>query len=196
MRYLIIFAHPNTNSFNHAIKEVVENELTLSGKKFSSRDLYHMNFDPVLNLQDIDGAQHGVVLEDVEEEQGYIRSADVLIFIFPIWWGSMPAILKGYFDRVFSNTFAYYIDKNGNISGLLKDKKAIVINTTAASQDEYTANGMIYNMNKILHDGLFDFCGIKLLEHQYLCGIHGTSATERERILETIRVTVKTSMST
>lgn len=196
MRYLIIYAHPNTKSFNHAIKEVIENELTVSGKEFSSRDLYQLNFDPVLNLQDIEGSQHGVVLEDVEEEQGHIRSADVLIFIFPIWWGSMPAILKGYIDRVFSNTFAYHMDENGNISGLLKDKKAIVINTTAASQDEYDANGMIYNMNRILHEGLFDICGIKLLEHQYLCGILSTSATERGRILETIRDTVKTSMNT
>src|SRR5208283_888803 len=115
MKYLIIYAHPDPGSFNHAVMEIISEELKNNNKDFVLRDLYQINFNPILKTEDLTAIQNGAVLEDVKKEQEHIRSSDILIFIFPIWWSSMPAILKGYIDRVFSLKFAYDITADGAI---------------------------------------------------------------------------------
>ena len=191
MRSLIIYAHPGVQSLNHAIRQIIESELKTTGETYAVRDLYQLNFDPVLHLQDIEGAEHHVVLEDVQEEQMHIQSSDMLIFIFPIWWAAMPAILKGYIDRVFSFDFAYNVDEKGDINGLLKGKKAVIINTAGAHHHEYAKEGMFDTMNKILDKGVFALCGIEVIEHKYLCAVHESSETERIRMLEEIRSMIR-----
>lgn len=122
MKYLIIYAHPNPKSFNHAILETISEELKKKKKEFKVRDLYKIGFNPALSTKDLSAIQNGAVPKDIEKEQEYIRKADTIVFIFPIWWSSMPAILKGYIDRVFSLKFAYDITEDG-VFGLLKGKK-------------------------------------------------------------------------
>src|ERR1700690_1841729 len=100
VKSLIIYAHPNAASFNHAIMETISEELKGSNKDFNVRDLYKIGFNPILSAEDFVAIQNGTVPDDIKTEQNYIRSADTLIFIFPIWWSSMPAMLKGYIDRV------------------------------------------------------------------------------------------------
>jgi len=118
MNYLIVYAHPNPKSFNHAIKERVEAKLKKEKKKYSVRDLYAMKWNPVLGGADFEVMQGGKTPEDIKAEQNYIKEADVVIFIHPIWWFGMPAVLKGYVDRVFSYGFAYEVGKEG-VKGIL-----------------------------------------------------------------------------
>ncbi|MEG1585283.1 MAG: NAD(P)H-dependent oxidoreductase, partial [Bacteroidales bacterium] len=101
MEHLIIYAHPNPNSFNHAILETCLNKLTALGASVEVRDLYKINFNPCFSLADLEAKQAGKVLPDVQIEQDYINKAEKITFIAPIWWGLLPAMLKGYFDRVF-----------------------------------------------------------------------------------------------
>ena len=122
MNYLIIYAHPNPGSFNHAIMETITEELRHNGKGVKIRDLYQMGFNSVLKSEDFANMQRGSVAQDVKEEQELIRSAEVMIFVYPLWWAGMPAMLKGYIDRVFSEGFAYRISDTG-IAGLLTGKK-------------------------------------------------------------------------
>jgi len=119
MKYLIVYAHPDSKSFNHAILETISEELKKKKKEFKVRDLYKIGFNPVLSTKDLSEIQKGAVPQDIKREQNYISKADTIIFVFPIWWSSMPAILKGYIDRVFSLKFAYDITEDG-VMGLLK----------------------------------------------------------------------------
>ena len=111
MKHLVIYAHPNEQSLNGYLKQVVVEHLAKNGHEVKVRDLYQLNFNPVLSLEDMAGQRIGKVEEDVKKEQDYIVWADCITFIHPIWWTGLPAILKGYIDRVFSYGFAYRLTR-------------------------------------------------------------------------------------
>src|SRR6188768_1179271 len=102
MKNLIIYAHPNPASLNHFFKQTILETLKQSTDEVIVRDLNEINFNPVLSLEDMNGQRMGKVAEDVQKEQDFITWADRIVFIYPIWWTGMPAIMKGYIDRVFS----------------------------------------------------------------------------------------------
>lgn len=185
MKYLIIYAHPNAKSFNHAIKEKIEAALQASNYAFAVRDLYEMRFDPALKAAEIAMGWDGPVPDDIKQEQEHIRASDVLIFIYPIWWSGMPAMLKGYFDRVFSYGFAWTMEQD-TFSGLLKGKKAVIVNTLASHRDEFVSMGLLECVNKTIDTGIFDFCGIRVIEHKYLCGVLEATEEERARMLKEV----------
>ncbi|HPN66801.1 MAG TPA: NAD(P)H-dependent oxidoreductase [Candidatus Omnitrophota bacterium] len=91
MRYLIVYAHPNPKSFNNAIKEKVEARLKREGAQYDVRDLYGLGFDPVLKGSDFVGFKQGKPPEEISREQEFIKNADTLIFIHPVWWFGQPA---------------------------------------------------------------------------------------------------------
>lgn len=122
MKHVIVYAHPNTESFNHAILETVKKELEEKGHEVRVRDLYELNFNPVLGASDFISFSQGNTPADIKEEQEHISWADSITFIYPVWWAGLPAILKGYVDRVFSHGFAYAYGENG-IEKLLSGKK-------------------------------------------------------------------------
>lgn len=105
MKHLVVYAHPVAGSVNHQLlNSVLE---SLKGHEVEVRDLNQLAFNPVLSSEDLAGQRRGEVATDVKTEQDFIREADVITFIYPIWWAGLPAILKGYVDRVFSYGFAY-----------------------------------------------------------------------------------------
>lgn len=116
MKHLIIYAHPNQE--NAQYKQCIEKMLEQRGLEVIVRDLYSIGFDPVLSLDDMTGQRKGIVNDLIKKEQEYISWADLVTFIYPIWWTGMPAIMKGYIDRVFSYGFAYSYDQ-GIQKGLL-----------------------------------------------------------------------------
>lgn len=132
MRHLIIYAHPNQDSLNSQLKETVVQQLEEQGHDIIIRDLYELNFNPILSSKDIIGQLSGESDEDIIREQKFIAWADAITFIHPIWWTGLPAILKGYIDRVFTYGFAYRYDK-GVQKGLLEGKQTIIINTQGLS---------------------------------------------------------------
>jgi NAD(P)H dehydrogenase (quinone) len=160
MKYLIIYAHPNPASFNHAILETISEELKKRNKDFEVRDLYNIGFSPILSAEDLAAIQNGAVPHDIKIEQDYIRTSDTLIFISPIWWSSMPAMLKGYIDRVFSLKFAYDITADG-IVGLLKGKKVFIVSTTGASKEDYDKMGAFKMMNMSMDMAIFQSVGME-----------------------------------
>lgn len=190
MKYLIIYAHPYPSSFNHAIMETISEELRKGKKIFKVRDLYNINFNPVLSAEDFVAFQNGSVPADIKTEQEHIRVADILVFIFPIWWSSMPAILKGYIDRVFSMKFAYDITENG-ITGLLQGKKVFLVSTTGASQEDYEKMGAFEMMNAMTDMAIFQFCGMETLGHTYFSAVPYVSDAERKKMLEELRSIVR-----
>lgn len=163
MKHLVILAHFNPSSLNVSIKDAYVNGLRSKGHEVTVRDLYAMKFNPVLSLEDISSNQAANLPEDIKREQEYIKQADVITIISPIWWTGFPAILKGYFDRVLLYGFAYKYDEQGLVK-LLKGKKAVIINTTGQPKEVYEPE--MYNaLRQTSDNGVFDFCGIEVLHH-------------------------------
>ncbi|RME08506.1 MAG: hypothetical protein D6804_07335 [Aquificota bacterium] len=98
----------------------------------------------------------------------------------------MPAILKGYIDRVFSYGFAYE-ERDGELVGLLSDKKAFIINTLGASELDYRPSGMEECLIKTTDTGIFKFCGVEVLRHLFLYSVPYITEDERKAMLEMIR---------
>lgn len=108
MKTLIIYAHPNDKSYNASILETVKENLS-SKHELKILDLYKEKFDPVLRFDTTHRRRdlaHDVAMKDYRD---LITWADQLIFIFPTWWSGMPAILKGFIERIFVAGFAYEI---------------------------------------------------------------------------------------
>ncbi|MCD0470661.1 NAD(P)H-dependent oxidoreductase [Flavobacterium sp. JAS] len=166
MKNLIIYAHPNSASLNHFFKQTVVESLENSGEEVIVRDLNQINFNPVLSLEDMQGQRMGQIADDVKAEQDFITWADQIIFIYPIWWTGMPAIMKGFIDRVFSYGFAYRYDQ-GVQKGLLTGKKAIIINSHGKSKEEYEAMGMDKALTLTFDTGIFNYCGLEIQNHFY-----------------------------
>ncbi|MBF4519217.1 NAD(P)H-dependent oxidoreductase [Flavobacterium sp. ANB] len=166
MKNLIIYAHPNSASLNHFFKQTIVENLQKSSQEIVVRDLNEINFNPVLSLEDMQGQRIGQVAEDVKTEQDFISWADQIIFIYPIWWTGMPAIMKGYIDRVFSYGFAYRYDQ-GVQKGLLNGKQTIIINSHGKSNAEYEAMGMDKALRLTSDTGIFIYSGLEIKHHLY-----------------------------
>jgi NAD(P)H dehydrogenase (quinone) len=164
MKHLIIYAHPNPESLNSYLKQTLIEHLWDSGDEVIVRDLYELNFSPVLSLEDMQGQRIGKVSEEVKQEQEFISWADHITFIYPIWWTGMPAIMKGFIDRVFSYGFAYRYD-GGIQKGLLTGKQATVINTHGKSKIEYENIGMDKALSLTSDKGIFTYSGLEINQH-------------------------------
>lgn len=166
MKHLIIYAHPNEASINSRLKETIVAAIKDNGHEIVIRDLYALQFDPILSLTDMQGQRAGKVSALICEEQQHLAWADIVTFIYPIWWTGMPAIMKGYIDRVMSYGFAYCYDK-GVQMGLLKGKQAYVINTQGKSHQEYQASGMDRALKLTSDKGIFTYCGFEVKQHLF-----------------------------
>ena len=124
---LIINAHPDAESFGNAIADAYENGVKEMGAKSQRLNLHELNFS--MNLQH--GYRKQTDLEpDLIKAQDAISFADHLVFIYPTWWGTFPAILKGFIDRVFLPGFAFkYREDSPFWDKLLKGKSARLITT-------------------------------------------------------------------
>ncbi|WP_100074564.1 NAD(P)H-dependent oxidoreductase [Chryseobacterium camelliae] len=166
MRHLIIYSHPNDESLNHHFLNTVTEILQTQNHEIRIRDLYHLDFNPVLSRQDLKDQRSGQLSENIKEEQEHILWADHITFIYPIWWTGMPAIMKGFIDRVFSYGFAYRYDQ-GIQKGLLKGKRATIINTHGKSKAEYESMGMDRALSLTSDKGIYTYCGLEINRHLF-----------------------------
>lgn len=169
MKHLIIYAHPNSASLNGLFKDTVVQTLLNNGHEVVVSDLNQLNFNPVLSLADMDRQRMGIATRDVITEQEHIRWADRITFIYPIWWTGMPAIMKGYIDRVFAYNFAYSYD-TGEQKGLLHGKEAVIINSHGKTKAEYGATGMDNALYLTSDKGIFEYCGFEVKHHFFFDG--------------------------
>ncbi|MFP4287612.1 MAG: NAD(P)H-dependent oxidoreductase [Bacteroidales bacterium] len=179
MKFLIVYTNHHHGNFNEKLLERIKNKIINSGHELVVRDLYQINFNPVLTTRDFEMISAGQTPDDISKEQDFIKWADAMIYIYPVWWGSMPAITKGYIDRVFSWGFAYKTE-NKAIKPLLTDKKAILMNTLGQSKQEYE-KGMFAAMNLVNSEGIFGFCGVRIAEQVYFPSIHSVNKEELEK---------------
>ena len=134
MNVLVLFAHPLADSFAAALHRTVVAALRDAGHEVDDCDLYATGFDPVMTA--IERRAHNSPHPDfsaVESHVERLRAADAVVLCFPVWWYGMPAILKGYFDRVWVNGVAFHLHTGGKIeAGLHRIKKLGVVTTYGA----------------------------------------------------------------
>lgn len=156
---LIIYAHPNMKGHCGAIVSGVISELTDRGCEYELIDLYAINYEPCLKDEEHYSSGSYAISEENKVFQQKITETKYLIFIYPVWWQNMPAILKGFVDRVFTSRFAFRYVHNLPF-GLLKGRRAIVL-TSAGGPRFYTRILTGDRAMKVLVKDVLRFCGIK-----------------------------------
>lgn len=165
MKILLVFAHPEPRSLNAALRDVAVDELKLQGHEVLVSDLYAQGWKSEIDRADFPAlppearlrvpaasgeafATH-TLTPDVKAEQDKLLWADVLILQFPLWWFTMPAILKGWVDRVYSYGFAYGVGEHNNKrwgdrygEGTMSGKRAMLIVTAGGWEEHYSARGI------------------------------------------------------
>jgi len=179
---LVLFAHPdNENSFNAGVlkkvKEFFKEDLDVL-------DLYRENFNPVLSYEEL---YEGKKDEKVINYQRKIKEANLLIIIHPLWWYNFPAILKGFIDRVFTYGFAYG-EVNGKMQGLLTDKKVVIFTSLGESKEK--CKTVCPCVSKTIKS-VFEFCGMKVLEHKLFYAVDTVNDEQRKKMLEEVQTVLK-----
>ena len=185
MTHLIIYAHPNKQSFNHAILQQTVQAGNKLGVETVVRDLYNLNFNPVLSWEEVKAAGQGIIPSEIQFEQQLITQAKLITLIYPLWWMGFPAILKGYLDRVLTHGFAYKTDETGTV-GLIHNKRMQQFITIGNNEQEYQKLCFDKSLNDCLINGLFNYCGIMDVRHQFFGDIHLIDEQARLAILERV----------
>jgi NAD(P)H dehydrogenase (quinone) len=196
MKAHIVFAHPNLQSYNGQLRNTAIQSLEEIGWIVSVSDLFQIKFkasadeDDFTELYNTDffdlqteqnaATQNGTYSDDIKREHQLLCEADVIIFQFPLWWYSMPGILKGYIDRVFSMGWAY-----GGGRALV-GKKILVCMTTGAPEFAWTEDnrGAIQDIFKHLFVGTFGLCGLIPLEPFIVYAAKRQTEEEKNNIFE------------
>jgi NAD(P)H dehydrogenase (quinone) len=181
MQALIVHAHPEPQSFCSALAARARLVLEEGGHQVTVSDLYAMGFNPVssranfktvkdpnylkLQAEERHAAATGGFAPDLQAEMDKVSRADLLLFTFPLWWFSVPAILKGWVDRVFAMGFAY---GGGRIyeRGVFAGRRAMLVLTTGSPESGFGPEGWHGDLNRCLYHvqhGMLAFCGFAVL---------------------------------
>ena len=202
MHVLIIYAHPEPKSFNGALKDLAVTTLSAQAHTVEVSDLYAMNFNPVagpgdvLNIEDqtrfdllterARAYEQGTLAPDIVAEQEKVLRADFIIMQAPMWWFSIPAILKGWIDRVFMRGFAYgggdWYD-----TGRLKGRRAMLAMTTGSDDQKFSPTGLYGDIHERLYaiqSGSLYFTGLEVLPPFIAWAVEGADESRCSGYLE------------
>lgn len=192
MNISVILAHPDTGSFNHAIAATAIEELEQKGRTVIFHDLYQEKFDPMLPVGEI--PKDVSLPEEIENHCREIAAADGIVIVHPNWWGTPPAILTGWVDRVMRPGVAYeFLETDsgeGIPNGLLKAQKAVVFNTSN-TETERERRVFLDPLETIWKNCIFDLCGVTEFRRRTFNIIVTSSRAQREKWLNEVRETVR-----
>ncbi|MFC7518547.1 NAD(P)H-dependent oxidoreductase [Herbaspirillum sp. GCM10030257] len=189
MNVLLVHAHPESKSLNGALKDFTVQRLQSAGHSVQMSDLYEMQWKAAVDAEDttqrLSTTRFDVALEskhafengyqsgDITREQEKLLWADAVILQFPLWWYSMPAILKGWVERVYAFGFAYGVGEHSDThwgdrfgEGTLAGKRAMLMVTTGGWESHYGPrgiNGPINDMLYPIHHGILFYPGFDVM---------------------------------
>lgn len=203
MNILIVYAHPEPASFNAAMRARACEALARAGHEVVVSDLYGEGFNPVAGRHDFltvadpevfhyqteqaHASRHGSFAPDVAREQRRVADADLIILQFPLWWGGVPAILKGWGERVFAYGFGY-ADGLRFETGVFRGRRAMVSMTTGGPPARFGAGAAYGELERqvlwqIQHLGL-EYMGYELEEPFVAYGAPRTDVAGRAAYLD------------
>ena len=191
MHVSIILAHPDSQSFNHAIAQAAFTELVQHKHQVTLHDLYAEKFDPLLPTAEI--PKGAFVPPEVDALCQEVAQAEGIIIVHPNWWGQPPAILKGWIDRVLRPGVAYQFlegDEGAGIPvGLLKARAALIFNTSNTSTEREIR---IFGdpLETLWKNCIFGLCGVEVVRRELFNILVTSTLAQRQVWLRQVRETV------
>jgi NAD(P)H dehydrogenase (quinone) len=201
MNVFIVYAHPEPQSFGHALLKRSIDTLRSCGHQIQVSDLYAMGFNPVASAADFSerrfpealqydreqkhAVAHDALAPDIRVELDKLLAADLLILQFPLWWFSVPAIMKGWIDRVLVNGIVYGQGKRFDTGGL-KGKRAMLVTSTGCYPEMMEPDGLLaaFDINLWhLQHGTLGYAGCAVLPAFKAWSVHYTDETGRQAYL-------------
>ncbi|UXY11907.1 NAD(P)H-dependent oxidoreductase [Kosakonia sp. ML.JS2a] len=171
MHALIVVSHPVTHSLTHSVAQAVADGITAANAHNSAEiaDLTREGFNPIFSAEDSAAFAHAAPLPaDVLAEQARIDNADALVLVFPIYWWTMPGLLKGWIDRVFSNGWAYEEGSNGKVAKKLGHLPVHLVALGGADLKTFEKHGYAQSWKTQIAHGIFDYCGAPVMTNTTL----------------------------
>lgn len=201
MNVLIVYWHPEPQSFNKAMFNTAVNTFTEMGATVKTSDLYAMKFDPEssrknfttvsdpdflkLQLEELHATKNNGFTDDLEAEIAKLEWCDIMIWQFPLWWFGLPGVFKGWVDRVLPLGRCYSHSKSFE-NGIFAGKKALLSVTTGGSKDAYEEGGFMGELSSILKPlqrGVLEFTGWGVLQTHAVHAPVRMTQEEREQEL-------------
>lgn len=179
MNILLILAHPDPGSFNHAIARTAWEAFQRLGHEVIFHDLYAERFDAILPGAEI--PQHRKVPPEIRRHCDELTAAEGIVIVHPNWWGQPPAVLKGWIDRIIRPGVAYIFQEGdsgeGIPVGLLKARMAMIFNTSNTTEAREQA---VFGdpLEAIWKRCIFDLCGVTNC-HRRMFNVIVTSTPEQ-----------------
>lgn len=210
MNVLIVHAHPEPASFNSAMTRLACETLRAAGHQVALSDLYAMQFhaasdrsnfatvqDPAYfkpQVEEAHALEHAGFAPALEAEMRKLEACDLLILQFPLWWFGLPAILKGWVDRVFAQGRFY---GGGRVyeTGVMRGRRALLSFTTGGDASRYTADGPhgdVITLLRPIQRGMLYFIGFDVLHPQIGWQASRVSDAERAVMLQAWRARLDT----
>lgn len=183
-KILVVDGHPYPQSYVSALCDAYVEGARSSGYEVQRTTIRDLKFDPNLaagyrKIQDLE--------PDLVEAQRLVTWCDHLVFAYPIWWGSMPAITKGYFDRSWLPGFAFkYHPADPFWDKLLKGRSARIV-TTSDAPTIYNVLAYFNSPYLVVKKMIFGFCGFKPIGTTKIGGVKSMSEEKKNRILKRLR---------
>jgi NAD(P)H dehydrogenase (quinone) len=170
VRHAIILAHPLAESFNGSAARAYVQAIEAASHTADLRDLYGMGFDPRLPAHELPGRPDFGPSPDVRVEREALAAAQVIVFVYPLWFNAPPAMLKGYVERVLGLGFAYE-PALGGTRPLLTGKSLVSISTSGAPDAWVDRTSAVARLRGAFDDHVAAVCGLTVLEHLHLGGV-------------------------
>ncbi|MGY1550271.1 NAD(P)H-dependent oxidoreductase [Microbacterium sp. A588] len=190
MHLLTIFSHPFRDRYPAAVMDSFHDPFMRAGHTIDVLDLHREQFDPRFTAEDHAHFWGGPVPPGIEEMHRRVEEADRLAFVFPVYWWSMPALMKGWIERVFTAGWAYQygrgVEDRGRapLHGLLPSTPTVLIGVGGSKQTTYEKYGYDDAMRTQLDVGIFAYCGINDVESHLIYDVEGDhNAPNREAAL-------------
>ncbi len=178
-RVLLIIDHPWPESFNFAMARRIQDELESAGALVDFLDLHREDFDPVLREEELAVYTRGLFKDaKVGEYQKRVEAADFLVFVFPVWWSVMPALLKGFLDKVFLPQWAF--DESDASPLLTHVRQAVVVTTMGAPEEG------ICTVENSFCRGVLEFCGVRNWKWFNITEVSNIAREERTAFMEEV----------
>lgn len=191
MRVLVVFAHPRRSSFTGELLEALVAGLREGGHDVEIADLYAESFDPILDAEAFERETamnaRGAVPMAVEAEQARLDRCEGLIFVYPFWWSDAPAILKGWFDRVWTYGYAYAYEADRSRTTRLAIRKALALCPAGHTDETLDSLGLREAHRRVMIDDRLLGVGIPEARLALLGGLSGNPPEVRGRHLTTAR---------
>ena len=175
IKHAIIACHPEEDSFVMSMARRYAEAVEGRRQEVALRDLYRIDFDPVLRAPE----RHGSVCEDVAAELALIGEADVFVLVYPIWFGAPPAMLKGYVDRVFGAGRVLGADESGHGESILAGKRLVTLTSSRSMRSWLEEHGVLMSVQNLFDRYLKEVFGLAGTQRHHFDGI-APDTPERE----------------